>query len=142
MAQKPCIFCRIIAHEAEAMIVFQDDDACVFLDTRPLFLGHCLLVPNLHLQTIYELPKRLTSSMFLHAQIVGKAIEQAMHAQGSFIAINNVVSQSVPHLHVHIVPRNPKDGLKGFFWPRMKYDSIAQMIEVKEQIQHHLTAKI
>ena len=117
----PCVFCRIINDELSAMIVFEDDISLAFLDHRPLFPGHTLLVPRTHYETFSDLAPAQIGQFFSNAQLLAKAIELAMEAEGTFVAMNNRVSQSVPHLHIHIVPRRRKDGLKGFFWPRNKY---------------------
>jgi histidine triad (HIT) family protein len=116
-----CLFCTIVSRELEAAIVFEDEDTLVFLDHRPLFPGHCLVIPRQHFETLSDLPAELLEKFFANVQLMGKAVEKALEAEGSFIALNNKVSQSVPHLHVHVVPRRKKDGLKGFFWPRTKY---------------------
>jgi len=102
--------------------VFEDEVSVAFLDNRPLFPGHALLVPREHHETLPELPAELVGPLFSSARLLARAIPEAMGAHGSFVALNNVVSQSVPHLHVHVVPRVRKDGLRGFFWPRQKYD--------------------
>ena len=116
-----CLFCRIVSGDEPAHLVFEDELSLAFLDVRPLFEGHALLVPRAHHQTLVDLPAELVGPYFANAQLLSGAITQAMGAQGSFVAINNVVSQSVPHLHVHVVPRVRKDGLRGFFWPRTEY---------------------
>ncbi len=116
-----CLFCRIVSGEEPAHLVFEDELSLAFLDVRPLFEGHSLLIPRAHHQTLVHLPVELVGPYFANAQLLSGAITQAMGAQGSFVAINNVVSQSVPHLHVHVVPRVRKDGLRGFFWPRTTY---------------------
>jgi histidine triad (HIT) family protein len=118
-----CLFCDIAAGDVPAEIVWRGDGAVAFLDHRPLFPGHVLLIPEQHVVTLADLPSGLVAPFFQAAQVLERAVETAMEAEGSFIAINNIVSQSVPHLHVHIVPRRKGDGLKGFFWPRRKYDS-------------------
>jgi histidine triad (HIT) family protein len=118
-----CLFCDIGAGSVPAEIVWRGNGAMAFLDHRPLFPGHVLLIPEHHVVTLAELPGGLIAPFFAAAQNLERAVETAMEAEGSFIAINNIVSQSVPHLHVHIVPRRKGDGLKGFFWPRRKYDS-------------------
>lgn len=135
---KECIFDLIVAKKERAFFVFEDENFIAFLDSRPLFPGHTLLVPKVHIKTIYDLPDTLASSLFFLTQRIGKAVEKAMDAAGSFIAINNTISQSVPHLHVHIVPRNKQDGLKGFFWPRTHYESEVHMREVQEKIRHQI----
>ena len=117
-----CLFCSIIAGERPAEIVFEDEISIAFLDVRPVFHGHSLLVSRAHYETLADLPAELIEPYFADVQLLSRAIPAAMEAQGSFVAINNVVSQSVPHLHTHIVPRVRKDGLRGFFWPRTKYE--------------------
>jgi histidine triad (HIT) family protein len=118
-----CVFCEIVAGERAAHVVIDDEIALAFLDSRPLFKGHTLLVPREHIETLAELPTDLIGPFFARAQRLSAAMETALDAAGSFVAINNKISQSVSHLHVHVVPRNRKDGLRGFFWPRTKYDS-------------------
>jgi histidine triad (HIT) family protein len=103
--------------------VFDDDVSLAFLDDRPLFPGHSLLIPRQHLETIWDLPDELLATLFENARLLSRAVRDAVDAQGAFVAANNIVSQSVPHFHVHVVPRNRKDGLRGFFWPRQKYES-------------------
>ena len=117
----PCTFCEIAAGRVSAPIVVDDGRFLAFLDHRPLFPGHCLLIPRAHHETLPDLPVSDTGPLFELARLICTAVEHAMDAQGTFVAVNNRVSQSVPHLHVHIVPRRPKDGLKGFFWPRTRY---------------------
>lgn len=117
-----CVFCSIIAGTTPASVVWRDDDVVAFLDTRPLFKGHVLVVPARHVVTLAELPKADLAPLFAVVQRLSRALPAALGAQGTFVAQNNVVSQSVPHLHVHVVPRTKGDGLKGFFWPRHKYD--------------------
>ncbi|WP_338028234.1 HIT family protein [Actinomadura graeca] len=109
-----------------AHVVLDAPDAVAFLDTRPLFKGHTLLVPRAHYETLVDLPSDLVGPFFGQAQRLAGAMESVLEAAGSFVAMNNRVSQSVPHLHVHVVPRNRKDGLRGFFWPRQKYESDAE----------------
>ena len=116
-----CLFCRIAAREVEAKIIFEDEISMAFLDVRPLFPGHVLLVPKAHYHTLSDLPAALVGPFFLNAQMLAGKVQQVMKAEGSFVAMNNVVSQSVAHLHVHIVPRRKGDGLRGFFWPRLRY---------------------
>jgi len=130
-----CFFCGIVNGEVNASVVFDDDISIAFLDHRPLFPGHCLLVPKNHFETLSDLPPDLVGTFFKNVQLLARAVEVALEAEGSFVAMNNRVSQSVPHLHVHIVPRRKKDGLKGFFWPRNKYGSEAEMLEVQQSIQ-------
>lgn len=130
-----CLFCGIINGEVNAAIVYHDDVCIAFLDHRPLFAGHCLLVPKSHFETLSDLPQELVAPVFASVQLLARAVEGALGAEGSFVAMNNRVSQSVPHLHVHIVPRKRKDGLKGFFWPRTKYQSDGEMLEVAKSIR-------
>ena len=122
-----CTFCRIIAGSLPATIVTETEHTVSFLDHRPLFPGHTLLVPRLHIETLRDLPDELVGPFFAETQRLAAAVQDGMRAQGTFVAENNVVSQSVPHLHVHVVPRNKKDGLRGFFWPRTKYASDDEM---------------
>jgi histidine triad (HIT) family protein len=136
MAADPdCRFCQIIAGDEPSHVVFEDERTLAFLDNRPLFPGHSLLVPRDHHETLGDLPDDLIRSLFANARLLSVAIPKAMKKPGSFVALNNVVSQSVPHLHVHVVPRKPKDGLRGFFWPRTKYDSEDQMLQVAERVR-------
>jgi histidine triad (HIT) family protein len=116
----PCPFCQIVARETPAYIVFEDDISLAFLDHRPLFAGHCLLITRKHYPTLYDLPGDLIGPIFANARKLAQAVQTAMQADGTFVAINTVVSQSVPHFHIHIVPRKRGDGLRGFFWPRHK----------------------
>ena len=134
-ADADCRFCQIIAGEEAAHVVFEDERTLAFLDNRPLFPGHALLVPREHHETLAELPDELVGPLFANAQLLSTAIPRAMDKPGSFVALNNVVSQSVPHLHVHVVPRKPKDGLRGFFWPRTKYSSEEEMREVAQRVR-------
>ena len=134
MTEENCLFCRIVSGELPAVIVFEDEKTVAFLDHRPLFPGHTLLVPREHFETLGDLPTSQVGPLFKNAQLLSRAIESAMDAEGTFVAMNNRVSQSVPHLHVHIVPRRRKDGLKGFFWPRTKYKDQEDMENVKEKI--------
>jgi histidine triad (HIT) family protein len=130
-----CIFCKIVAREIPAEIVFEDALTIGFLDIGPLFPGHVLLAPKQHAQTLTDLPAELVSPLFTNAQTLTRAVEKAMEAPGSFIGINNRISQSVPHLHVHIVPRKIKDGLRGFFWPRKPYTSPEHAKETGDKIR-------
>jgi len=130
-----CLFCRIVAGEVTAAVVYEDELTLAFLDHRPLFPGHCLLIPKAHYETLLDLPADLNAPLLGAARLLAHAVEQAMAAEGSFVAINNRVSQSVPHLHVHIVPRRKKDGLRGFFWPRRKYESDAEMEQVAQRLR-------
>ena len=116
-----CIFCEIATGEIGAHVAYQDERFVAFLDIRPIFPGHTLLIPRSHHETLIDLPEDLVGPFFKLGQRLARAIPIAMDATGTFVAMNNVVSQSVPHLHLHVVPRRPKDGLRGFFWPRTKY---------------------
>ncbi|MEZ5155038.1 MAG: HIT family protein [Solirubrobacterales bacterium] len=139
MAPDPdCIFCSIVAGDVAAEIVHGDDTTVAFLDHRPLFPGHVLLVPREHHETIEDLPAPLVEPLFATARTLAGAVRRAMGSQGTFVALNNKVSQSVPHLHVHIVPRNRKDGLRGFFWPRNPYEDEAHLAAVADAIRAEL----
>ena len=129
-----CLFCRIVSGDLSATIVYEDDNSFAFLDHRPLFPGHTLLVPREHAETLGDLPTKNVGPYFEAAQLLSRAVESAMEAEGTFVAMNNRVSQSVPHLHVHVVPRRKKDGLKGFFWPRTKYKDEEEMKVVARKI--------
>jgi histidine triad (HIT) family protein len=115
------IFCQIIAGDLEAAVVARTEDLIAFLDHRPVFKGHVLIAPVRHVDTLLDLPQELMQPLLALGQRVAAAQGAALAAQGSFVAMNNVVSQSVPHLHLHVVPRTRGDGLKGFFWPRTRY---------------------
>jgi histidine triad (HIT) family protein len=130
-----CSFCRIAAGEADGTLVLDEPHALAFLDHRPLFHGHCLLIPREHYETLPDLPPGEVGPFFQACQLLARAVVDAMGAEGSFVALNNVVSQSVPHLHVHVVPRRRKDGLRGFFWPRTKYESDEEMGEVAAAVR-------
>jgi len=133
--ESDCLFCRIASGSVAAAIVFEDELSLAFLDHRPLFPGHCLLIPKTHYETLADLPEDLVGPLFGNARLLAGVVEQAMAADGSFVAINNRVSQSVAHLHIHIVPRRKKDGLRGFFWPRQKYKSTAEMERVRDTLR-------
>lgn len=131
-----CVFCSIVAGTASAHVVVGDDAACMaFLDARPIFPGHVLVVPRAHHETLADLPPDLVAAVFGMARRVSAAVEQALGAQGSFVGMNNRVSQSVPHAHVHVVPRRKGDGLRGFFWPRQKYAGDAHAAEVAAKLR-------
>ena len=130
-----CSFCAIVRGEVDAHVVYEDDGFLAFLDHRPLFAGHALLVPREHVETVWDAPPELLSGLALATQRLSVAVRDAMDAEGIFNAVNNVVSQSVPHLHVHVVPRRRKDGLRGFFWPRTKYASDEEAREVATRIR-------
>ena len=134
-----CVFCQIAQGNLVSPIVFEDSSTLGFLDHRPLFPGHVLLIPKEHFETLADLPTSLIVPFFTNVQMMSRAVESAMDAEGTFVAMNNRVSQSVPHLHVHIVPRRRKDGLKGFFWPRTKYKDEEEVREVKTRIRSAIT---
>jgi histidine triad (HIT) family protein len=135
-----CVFCDIAAGKLPAEIVWRGEDAVAFLDDRPLFPGHVLLIPAGHVATLADLPASHVGPLFQVAQKLESAVERALAAEGTFIAVNNRVSQSVPHLHIHIVPRRKGDGLKGFFWPRRAYDSDEHLRETAEKIRQAIQA--
>ena len=130
-----CVFCKIASRQTASHTVFEDAVSLAFLDHRPLFPGHCLLIPKQHYETLMDLPAALMQPFFSNAKLLARAVEQALEAEGTFVAINNRVSQSVPHLHVHIVPRRRKDGLKGFFWPRQTYESADAIVKVQQALR-------
>ncbi len=134
----PCAFCRIVSGDAAARVVLEHDHVLGFLDKRPLFPGHVLLVPRLHVGELDDLPTELVEPLFIQAQLLSAAVREALGSQGTFVALNNRVSQSVPHLHVHIVPRTKGDGLRGFFWPRNNYRDDAHADDVAERIRRAL----
>ena len=134
-AAENCLFCQIVRGEVESYRVFEDSVSLAFLDHRPLFPGHCLLLPKQHYQTLPDLPVELIAPLFLNAQLLCRAVETAMQAEGSFAGINNRISQSVPHMHIHIVPRRRKDGLRGFFWPRTAYSNPEDALQAQRAIQ-------
>lgn len=130
-----CVFCEIVAGKLPAHVVLDDEVVLAFLDRKPLFVGHVLVVPRQHVVTLPELPAQVVGPLFERVQRIARAVPTALGAQGTFVAENNVVSQSVPHLHVHVVPRTKGDGLKGFFWPRTKYAGEEQMAETASKIR-------
>jgi len=136
MGSEPsCKFCQIASRALSSAIVFEDSISLAFLDNRPLFPGHTLLIPKQHFEALEDLPADLIGAFFENVQRLARAVESGMNAEGSFVAINNRVSQSVPHLHIHIVPRSKKDGLRGFFWPRRKYESADEMERVRAGVR-------
>jgi len=130
-----CVFCRIAAGAAPAHLVLDEPELLGFLDARPLFRGHVLVVPRAHHETLLDLPPAGIAPLFAAVQRVARAVESARGADGSFVAVNNRISQSVPHLHVHVVPRRKGDGLKGFFWPRTRYRSDEEMADVQARLR-------
>jgi histidine triad (HIT) family protein len=137
-----CLFCQILSGEVTARVVFEDEISIAFLDHRPVFPGHCLLSPRAHHETLADLPANLIGPFFQNAQLLSRAVESAMEAHGSFVAMNNRVSQSVPHFHVHVVPRRRKDGLRGFFWPRFPYKSEQEADLVQSAVRNAVEALI
>ncbi len=138
-AASPCTFCGIVAGERAAARVLEDESFVAFLDVRPLFPGHTLVVPRDHHETLTDLPGAEVGPLFDRVRDLAGAMEDALGAQGSFVAVNNRVSQSVPHLHVHVVPRTKGDGLRGFFWPRQRYGSDEEMADVADRLRSSLT---
>ena len=116
-----CLFCRIVAREIPAQIVFEDEHTLAFLDVSPVFHGHTLIVPKRHVDSLLDLPAELTVPLMDGAKLIGRAVEEGLGAEGSFVCVNVKVSQTVPHLHVHVMPRTRGDGMKGFFWPKRPY---------------------
>jgi histidine triad (HIT) family protein len=133
-----CAFCAIVTGAAPAHVVAEDDLVVAFLDRTPLFPGHTLVVPRAHHVTLADLPVELVPHYFTQVQRLSRAVQQGMGAAGTFVAMNNTVSQSVPHLHTHVVPRNRKDGLKGFFWPRNRYPDDAAMAAAADAVRRAL----
>ncbi|MFF5126944.1 HIT family protein [Streptomyces syringium] len=130
-----CVFCAIMAGEQPGHRVFEDETAVAFLDARPLFPGHVLVVPRRHVETLTDLPVGDVGPFFTRVRLIAGAVERGMDAAGSFVAANNRISQSVPHFHVHVVPRNPKDGLRGFFWPRSRYASDEEAADTAARVR-------
>jgi histidine triad (HIT) family protein len=137
---RPCTFCAIVAGDVPATRVFEDDGVVAFLDVRPLFPGHTLVVPRAHVEVLTDLPAADLGPLFDRVQALAGAMEAGLGAQGSFVALNNRVSQSVPHLHVHVVPRTKGDGLRGFFWPRQRYGSDDEAEAVAARLRSALRA--
>ena len=135
MTATNCIFCRIAIGLIPAEIVYEDSETIVFLDSSPLFPGHSLVCPKQHYDTLMDVPSDMLTPLFSTAQRIGRAVEVALEAEGSFVAINNKVSQSVPHLHVHVIPRRRKDGMKGFFWPRRPYSDAGEMKQTADALR-------
>jgi histidine triad (HIT) family protein len=129
-----CLFCEIAANRQPGTFVYTDEQTVAFLDHSPLFHGHTLVIPKVHYPTLTDLPSEVVGPLFLVAQRVARALETALDAKGTFVAMNNRISQSVPHLHIHVVPRQRGDGLRGFFWPRTRYPSATEMAEVAARI--------
>jgi len=136
-----CVFCAIAAGELPAHVVAETEHTVAFLDQRPLFPGHTLVVPRTHVVTLRDLTPALLPPFFTEVQRIAGAVQDGLDADGTFVAENNVVSQSVPHLHVHVVPRRRKDGLRGFFWPRQRYVDDAEAAAVADRIREVLLAR-
>jgi histidine triad (HIT) family protein len=130
-----CVFCDIVAGLVPADVVLADELTIAFLDVRPVFKGHVLVAPKQHVQTMADLPADMVGPFFRRVQLISAVMPDALGCQGTFVAANNVVSQSVPHLHVHVVPRTKGDGLRGFFWPRQRYDSAAEAASYAGQLR-------
>jgi histidine triad (HIT) family protein len=130
-----CVFCRIVRGEVPAYRVYEDETMIAFLDSGPLFAGHTLVCPRRHVDTMLDVPDHLMTPLFSTARLVAAAVERALGAEGSFVAVNNKVSQSVPHLHVHVIPRRRGDGMKGFFWPRRPYRDETHMAETQQALR-------
>ncbi len=136
-----CLFCDVVERRISAEIVYEDETSLAFLDHRPLFVGHTLLIPKEHHETLTDLPSPLIKPLFVTAQLMASCVQIAFEAQGTFVAMNNVVSQSVPHLHLHVVPRRRKDGLRGFFWPRTKYESPEEIAQAGARLRAALAKR-
>lgn len=136
--KEECAFCAIQSDPVDITHVFEHNDTFVFLDHRPLFPGHCLVITKRHVATLADLPPALVHSVFENVRIIAIAVQSAMNVEGTFVAINNIVSQSVPHFHVHIVPRRKGDGLRGFFWPRRKYESDEEAAAIASAIRKEI----
>jgi histidine triad (HIT) family protein len=137
-----CVFCDIRAGALAADHIHEDADTLSFLDHNPLFPGHCLVIPRAHHVTLPDLPMDLLTPLFAHARLLARGVEEALGAEGSFVAVNNKVSQSVPHLHVHVIPRRKGDGMKGFFWPRHDYGSDFEREDVRARLAAWMRAAI
>ncbi len=133
--ESSCLFCRIARGEISSYQIMEDRHCLAFLDHRPLFPGHCLLIPKLHFPTLSDLSECLVKPLFQNVRLLARAVEHSLQAEGSFVALNNRISQSVPHLHIHVVPRRRKDGLRGFFWPRTPYRDEAHMGKTQARLR-------
>lgn len=138
MPERPCQFCAIIRGQEPAEIVLDTPEVLAFLDRRPVFKGHLLVVPRDHVETLTDLPDSLLEPVLAAARLMAATVKTALGCMGSFVALNNTVSQSVPHLHVHVVPRTKGDGLRGFFWPRTTYED-GEMTEYADRLRAALT---
>ena len=141
MPRAGCLFCAIAAGDEPADIVLDEPDVVAFLDHRPVFKGHLLDIPRQHFVTLPELPAPLLTSVFVVVQRCAQAVVDGLGAQGSWVAENNIVSQAVPHVHVHVVPRTKGDGLRGFFWPRTKYADAAEAAEYAQRLRAALEVR-
>jgi histidine triad (HIT) family protein len=140
MTRGGCTFCAIVNGEVSATMVWSDAATAAFLDARPVFKGHVLIVPRAHVPTLTDLPASELPALFAAVQRIARAVEAGLGVDGTFVAMNNKVSQSVPHLHVHVVPRRRKDGLRGFFWPRVPYADDGEMADFARRIRDALPA--
>ncbi|MBA3649515.1 MAG: HIT family protein [Chitinophagales bacterium] len=137
-----CLFCRIASGLENAHILHEDEFTIAFLDIKPVFAGHTLIVPKIHYELLENIPDHLIKPLFKIARLFSVVMKESLNAQGSFVAMNNKVSQSVPHFHIHVIPRSKGDGLKGFFWPRKKYDDEHQINTVANKIKKVLKCYI
>ena len=135
MSAADCVFCKIAQGTIPAETIYEDDQCLVFLDNTPIFAGHCLICPKQHYDTLMDLAPDLLQPLFANVQMIARAVEAGLDAEGSFVAVNNKISQSVPHLHVHVIPRRKKDGLKGFFWPRRPYRDADEMRQTADALR-------
>lgn len=140
IAISDCVFCDIAAGRLPAQVVLDDAEVIAFLDARPVFKGHVLVAPRVHVATLPDLPASAVGPYFLRVQRISAVMPTALGSQGSFVAANNVVSQSVPHLHFHVVPRTKGDGLRGFFWPRLRYESDEEAAQYADRLRSALAA--
>ena len=134
-----CVFCAVVAGSERSHVVLDEPDVIAFLDYRPVFKGNVLVIPREHVVTLPDLPAALLAPVFGAVARCCTAVVEALGAQGSWVAENNIVSQAVPHLHVHVVPRTKGDGLRGFFWPRQKYEDEAEMAEYAARLRSALS---
>jgi histidine triad (HIT) family protein len=134
-----CVFCKIIRGEIPAETIHEDESCIVFLDQGPLFAGHSLVCPKAHVETLMDVPPEMLLPLFSNAQRIARAMETGLGAEGSFVAINNRISQSVPHLHIHVIPRRRKDGMKGFFWPRRPYKDQTEIREIADALRRAIS---
>jgi histidine triad (HIT) family protein len=140
-ATSQCAFCRIVADDDPAVLVYRSEHVVGFLDIRPVFHGHCLLVPRVHHDTLDALPSHLALPLLAATQVTMRALADAVEAHGTFVATNNVVSQSVPHVHIHVVPRRRRDGLRWFFWPRHPYADHAALQRMRDRVRAAIDAQ-